>query len=78
MGNSLIVCIQDPAESVRHQIHRVIKKRKSRTYELLHYRNIVLGSFPKDLFQGTEGSVRENEFPLSHDDRIRILLLKKK
>lgn len=73
-----MLCIQDPAASLRPQLHRVIKRTFSGNYELLHYRNIVLGGFHEVLFQGTEGNVRESRFPLSHDDTIRTLLLKRR
>lgn len=73
-----MLCIQDPALSLRPQLHRVIKRTFLGNYELLHYRNIVLRGFHKVLFQGTEGNIRENRFPLSHDDTIITLLLKKK
>lgn len=46
--------------------------------EFLHSRNIVLRGFHKVLLQGTEGSIRENRFPLGHDDTIITLLLKKR
>lgn len=76
--NRLVSCIQDPAACLRPQLHRVIKRTFSGNDELLHYRNIILRGFHKVLFQGTEGNIRENRFPLSHDETIITLLLKKR